>query len=161
MPTYPLLAPPPLSSGSPSAHPPSIVTSLVPPMFNAQAEESPKNLILKKVMNELDRINNGMNKSITLNSPTINDLEDCCVKSALNCFQSKVLYLSVPDGKLKKLQIIISNELHKIVNRVSDCKPKELEKAQCKPCDSYKEVDSQTFVQNLKTLLQKIYASQP
>ncbi|XP_052471508.1 interleukin-21 [Carassius gibelio] len=129
--------------------------------FAAQAEESPKYLFLKKVMNELDRIKNGLetNKSITLNSPTINDLEDCCVKSALNCFQSKVLYLPVVDSKLKTLQKIIQKELHKIVNRVPNCKPKELEKAQCKQCDSYKEVDSQTFVKNLKTLLQKMYAS--
>uniref|UniRef100_A0A8C1IDB0 Interleukin-21 n=1 Tax=Cyprinus carpio TaxID=7962 RepID=A0A8C1IDB0_CYPCA len=123
----------------------------------AQAEVSPMILTLSKVMNELNNISKEMNKSTTLKSPTINDLEDCCVKSALGCFRSKVFHLSVPERKLKSLNII-SRELHKsiIVNSVSSCKPEEIQKAQCKSCDSYKVVDSQTFVQNFQTLLQKV-----
>uniref|UniRef100_A0A671L3N9 Interleukin-21 n=1 Tax=Sinocyclocheilus anshuiensis TaxID=1608454 RepID=A0A671L3N9_9TELE len=130
--------------------------------FAAQAESSPKILTLSKVMNELNKINQGMNKSRTLNSPTINDLEDCCVKSALDCFRAKVFHLSVTDAKLKRSQKIISHELRKsvIVSVVSNCKPEEIQKAQCKSCDSYKKVDSQTFVQNFQTLMQKIYASE-
>uniref|UniRef100_A0A8C1F0A3 Interleukin-21 n=2 Tax=Cyprinus carpio TaxID=7962 RepID=A0A8C1F0A3_CYPCA len=128
----------------------------------AQAEVSPMILTLSKVMNELNNISKEMNKSTTLKSPTINDLEDCCIKSALDCFRSKVFHLSVSDRKLKQSQRIISHELHKsiIVNSVSNCKPEETQKAQCKSCDSYKVVDSQTFVQNFQTLLQKIYSSQ-
>ncbi|XP_016363108.1 interleukin-21-like [Sinocyclocheilus anshuiensis] len=132
--------------------------------FAAQAESSPKILTLSKVMNELNKINQGMikNKSRTLNSPTINDLEDCCVKSALDCFRAKVFHLSVTDAKLKRSQKIISHELRKsvILDSVSNCKPEEIQKAQCKSCDSYKKVDSQTFVQNFQTLMQKIYASE-
>uniref|UniRef100_A0A672S2D8 Interleukin-21 n=1 Tax=Sinocyclocheilus grahami TaxID=75366 RepID=A0A672S2D8_SINGR len=126
--------------------------------FAAQAEESPKILTLSKVMNELNKINKGMNKSRTLNSPTINDLEDCCVKSALDCFRAKVFHLSVTDAKLIRSRKIISHELCKsvILNSVSNCKPEEIQKAQCKSCDSYKKVDSQTFVQNFQTLLQKV-----
>uniref|UniRef100_A0A673GIP7 Interleukin 21 n=1 Tax=Sinocyclocheilus rhinocerous TaxID=307959 RepID=A0A673GIP7_9TELE len=84
--------------------------------------------------------------------------QDCCVKSALDCFRAKVFYLSVTDAKLKRSQKIISHELRKsvIVSVVSNCKPEEIQKAQCKSCDSYKKVDSQTFVQNFQTLLQKV-----
>ncbi|KTG38621.1 hypothetical protein cypCar_00029964, partial [Cyprinus carpio] len=100
-------------------------------------------LTLSKVMNELNNISKEM---------------DCCIKSALDCFRSKVFHLSVSDRKLKQSQRIISHELHKsiIVNSVSNCKPEETQKAQCKSCDSYKVVDSQTFVQNFQTLLQKV-----
>uniref|UniRef100_A0A8C1WT64 Interleukin-21 n=1 Tax=Cyprinus carpio TaxID=7962 RepID=A0A8C1WT64_CYPCA len=126
----------------------------------AQAEVSPMILTLSKVMNELNNISKEMNKSTTLKSPTINDLEDCCVKSALGCFRSKVFHLSVPERKLKSLNII-SRELHKsIIVSVSDLCNDLFQKAQCKSCDSYKVVDSQTFVQNFQTLLQKIYSSQ-
>ncbi|XP_043112657.1 interleukin-21 [Puntigrus tetrazona] len=130
--------------------------------ITAKAEESPQILMLSKVMNELEKINKGMDKSTLLNSPTINDLKDCCVASALECFRSQVLHLSVADAKLKRLQKIISNELRKsvIVNSVSSCKPKEIQRAQCKSCDSYKKTDSRIFVQNFQTLLQMIYASQ-
>ncbi|KAK2890783.1 hypothetical protein Q8A67_013426 [Cirrhinus molitorella] len=139
------------------------MTDINPSSFReAQAEESPKILTLNKVMNELNKFNQGMDKSTTLNSPTINDLKDCCVASALECFRSKVIYLSVADAKLKKSQKIISHELRKsvIVNSVSSCKPEEIQKAQCKSCDEYKKVDSRTFLQNFRTLLEKIYASQ-
>uniref|UniRef100_A0A8C1WRC2 Interleukin 21 n=1 Tax=Cyprinus carpio TaxID=7962 RepID=A0A8C1WRC2_CYPCA len=86
--------------------------------------------------------------------------QDCCVKSALGCFRSKVFHLSVPERKLKSLNII-SRELHKsIIVSVSDLCNDLFQKAQCKSCDSYKVVDSQTFVQNFQTLLQKIYSSQ-
>ncbi|XP_073676094.1 interleukin-21 [Garra rufa] len=131
--------------------------------FSAQAEESPVILTLNKVMNELNKINQGMtDKNTILNSPTVNDLKDCCVASALECFRSKVIYLSVSDAKLKRSQKIISNELRKsfIVKSVSSCKPDKIQKAQCKSCDAYKKVDSRTFGENFQTLLQKIYASQ-
>uniref|UniRef100_A0A672S233 Interleukin-21 n=1 Tax=Sinocyclocheilus grahami TaxID=75366 RepID=A0A672S233_SINGR len=125
--------------------------------FAAQAEESPKILTLSKVMNELNKINKGMNKSRTLNSPTINDLEDCCVKSALDCFRAKVFHLSVTDAKLIRSRKIISHELCKsVIVSVSDLCNVLFQKAQCKSCDSYKKVDSQTFVQNFQTLLQKV-----
>ncbi|XP_052430585.1 interleukin-21 isoform X2 [Carassius gibelio] len=125
-------------------------------------------LTLSKVMNELNRINHGMvkDKSTSLNSPTIYDLKDCCVAPALECFRSQVLNLKVDEGKLnqrlKLSQKIIFNELRKsfIVKGVSSCKPEEIQTSQCKSCDSYNKVDSQTFMQSFQTLLQKIYTSQ-
>ncbi|KAF4105151.1 interleukin-21 [Onychostoma macrolepis] len=130
----------------------------------AQAEESPKILTLSKVMNELNKINQGMikDKSTSLNSPTVNDLKDCCVASALECFRSQVNHLSVTDPKLRRSKMIVRRELQRplIVNSVSSCKPEEIQTAQCKSCDSYNKVDSRMFMQNFQTLLQKIYASQ-
>uniref|UniRef100_A0A8C1JW24 Interleukin 21 n=1 Tax=Cyprinus carpio TaxID=7962 RepID=A0A8C1JW24_CYPCA len=41
----------------------------------AEQAETPKILTLSKVMNELNKINHGMDKSTTLNSPTINHLK--------------------------------------------------------------------------------------
>ncbi|XP_050983165.1 interleukin-21 isoform X4 [Labeo rohita] len=127
-----------------------------------QAEESQKMLMLGKVIHELDKIKQGMVKTTTLNSPTINDLQDCCVASALECFRSQVNHLSVTDSKLKRTQKFIFNELRKklIVNAVSTCKSEEKQKAQCKSCDAYKKVDDGIFVENFQTLLEKIYASQ-
>ncbi|XP_056327891.1 interleukin-21 [Danio aesculapii] len=129
----------------------------------AQAEESPKILTLSKVMNELKKIQQGLtNSDMTwFNSPATNDLKDCCVASALECFRSKVVHLSVSNPNLKKAQNFVSKELRKsfIVKSVS-CTPQETQKAQCKSCDAYTMVNSRTFVDNFKTLLQKIYASQ-
>ncbi|XP_050983163.1 interleukin-21 isoform X2 [Labeo rohita] len=84
-------------------------------------------LMLGKVIHELDKIKQGMVKTTTLNSPTINDLQDCCVASALECFRSQVNHLSVTDSKLKRTQKFIFNELRKklIVNAVSTCKSEE------------------------------------
>uniref|UniRef100_A0A672S1I1 Interleukin 21 n=1 Tax=Sinocyclocheilus grahami TaxID=75366 RepID=A0A672S1I1_SINGR len=130
--------------------------------FAAQAEESPKILTLSKVMNELNKINKGMNiflfAGFMLNCWFSFFTQDCCVKSALDCFRAKVFHLSVTDAKLIRSRKIISHELCKsvIVSVVSNCKPEEIQKAQCKSCDSYKKVDSQTFVQNFQTLLQKV-----
>lgn len=39
--------------------------------------------------------------------------QDCCVASALECFRSQVLDLSVTDAKLKRSQKIVFNELRK------------------------------------------------
>uniref|UniRef100_A0A673JPJ3 Interleukin-21 n=1 Tax=Sinocyclocheilus rhinocerous TaxID=307959 RepID=A0A673JPJ3_9TELE len=123
----------------------------------AQAEESPKILTLSKVMNELNKINHGM-VSCRLCFFT----QDCCVASALECFRSQVLNLSVADAKLKRSQRIISHELRKsvIVKSVSSCKPEEIQTSQCKSCDSYNKVDSRMFVQNFQTLLQKVSSKQ-
>uniref|UniRef100_A0A672NF47 Interleukin-21 n=1 Tax=Sinocyclocheilus grahami TaxID=75366 RepID=A0A672NF47_SINGR len=128
----------------------------------AQAEESPKILTLSKVMNELNKVNHGMVSCKSLNSPTINDLKDCCVASALECFRSQVLNLSVADAKLKRSQRIISHELRKsvIVKSVSSCKTEEIQTSQCKSCDSYNKVDSRMFVKNFQTLLQKVSSKQ-
>uniref|UniRef100_A0A9J7YF90 Interleukin-21 n=1 Tax=Cyprinus carpio carpio TaxID=630221 RepID=A0A9J7YF90_CYPCA len=149
----------PILSGGHQGFPPIVVCWIA-----AQAEESPKILTLSKVMNELNKINHGMikDKSIRLNSPTINDLKDCCVASALECFRSQVLDLSVTDAKLKRSQKIVFNELRKslIVNSVSTCKPEEIQTSQCKSCDSYNKVDSPIFVQNFLTLLQKVSSKQ-
>ncbi|NP_001122046.1 interleukin-21 precursor [Danio rerio] len=124
----------------------------------AQAEESPKILTLSKVMNELKKIQQGLTNSnkTWFNSPATNDLKDCCVASALECFRSKVLHLSVSDEKLKKSQRSVHHELRKsfIVDSVS-CTPQETQKAQCKSCEAYTMVNSRTFVDNFKTLLQK------
>ncbi|XP_051716996.1 interleukin-21 isoform X1 [Ctenopharyngodon idella] len=134
--------------------------------FVSQAELSPMQLTLRKVMNELEKVNNVMDKSTSsFNSPTTNDLKDCCIRSALECFRSQVMNLNVTQEKpiIKSLKSI-SNESRKkvIVEKLPSCNLVEGEKkeAQCKPCESYSKVNSQMFVQNFQTLLQKIYASQ-
>ncbi|XP_077104173.1 interleukin-21 isoform X2 [Siphateles boraxobius] len=117
-------------------------------------------LTLGKVMNELEKIKKGMGKSTTLiNSPTTNDLKDCCIASALESFRHSMTRVPVTNAKLVKIQQKITRELGKkiILNGLPSCKPEETKKAQCE--SSYSEVDSQTFVQNFRTLLQKIYAS--
>ncbi|XP_077104171.1 interleukin-21 isoform X1 [Siphateles boraxobius] len=128
--------------------------------FVSQADESPMILTLGKVMNELEKIKKGMGKSTTLiNSPTTNDLKDCCIASALESFRHSMTRVPVTNAKLVKIQQKITRELGKkiILNGLPSCKPEETKKAQCE--SSYSEVDSQTFVQNFRTLLQKIYAS--
>ncbi|XP_067312786.1 interleukin-21 isoform X2 [Pseudorasbora parva] len=115
---------------------------------------------LNKVMHELEKIQKGMGQSnISIHSPTTNDLKDCCIASALECFRTNVLNLTVTDARLKKSQIMLKNELRKktILEGLPSCS--EIQKAQCKSCDSYSKVNSQTFVNNFQTLLQKIYAS--
>ncbi|CAM4618075.1 unnamed protein product [Leuciscus chuanchicus] len=125
------------------------------------ADESPMILTLGKVMNDLGKIKKAMGKSpILINSPITNELKDCCIASALESFRHNMIRVSVTDAKLKKVQGKISRELSKkiILNGLPICKPEETQKAQCE--SSYREVNSQTFVQNFQTLLQKIYASQ-
>ncbi|XP_039510976.1 interleukin-21 isoform X2 [Pimephales promelas] len=118
-------------------------------------------LTLGKVMNDLEKINRGMGKSTTLiNSPSTNDLKDCCIEPALESFRHNVTRLPITDAKLIKIGGKISRELRKsiIMNGLHKCGKEETQKAQCE--SSYSEVDSKTFVQNFRTLLQKIYASQ-
>ncbi|XP_048043897.1 interleukin-21 [Megalobrama amblycephala] len=133
--------------------------------FVSKAEQSPTQLTLKKVMKELEKINKVMDKNASLlYSPTTNDLKDCCIRSALECFRSQVMNLKFTEDKPIKSLKSISNESRKklIVDNLPICKTVEGEEteAQCKSCESYSQVNSQMFVQNFQTLLQKIYASQ-
>ncbi|TRY93978.1 hypothetical protein DNTS_021129 [Danionella cerebrum] len=130
-------------------------------VFTATAEESPKILTLNKVMKALSRIQQGLATNTTLfNSPTTNDLKECCVPSALECFRTKILSLNVTDNKLKKKQITVFYELRKsmIVNSISKCTAEEKQKAECRSCDSYEMVNGTKFLENFQTLLQKIYS---
>ncbi|XDV37747.1 hypothetical protein PO909_007304 [Leuciscus waleckii] len=70
-----------------------------------------------------------------------------------------MIRVSVTDAKLKKVQGKISRELSKkIIVSVSDVYNVLFQKAQCE--SSYREVNSQTFVQNFQTLLQKVSSRQ-
>nr|XP_055034106.1 interleukin-21 isoform X1 [Misgurnus anguillicaudatus] len=127
----------------------------------ATAEDSPTVLTLNKVMFELKKIkewSKGQDNNTPIHSPTVNDIEDCCIASALECFQSKWIEFPVND-KLKKSQITIKRNLGKtfIVKSVSSCSPEETKKAKCKTCDSYPLVHRHKFLENFHTLLQKIF----
>ncbi|KAK7140912.1 hypothetical protein R3I93_015150 [Phoxinus phoxinus] len=127
----------------------------------SQADESPMILTLNKVMNDLEKIRKGMGKSTSLiNSPNTSDLKDCCFASALKSFGQNMTRVPLTGAKLVNIQKKISRELSKtiILNGLPSCKAEETQKAQCE--SSYSEVTSQTFVQNLLTLLQRIYARQ-
>lgn len=127
----------------------------------ATAEDSPTVLTLNKAMNELKKIkewSKGQDNNMQIHSPTVNDIEDCCIASALKCFRSKVIDIPVND-KVKMSQIWINRNLGKtlIVKSVSSCSREETEKAQCKACDSYPLVHRHKFLENFHTLLQKIF----
>ncbi|XP_067239495.1 interleukin-21 isoform X2 [Chanodichthys erythropterus] len=135
--------------------------------FVSKAEQSPTQLTLKKVMKELEKINKVTDKNASLlYSPTTNDLKDCCIRSALECFSSQVMSLKLTEYKPTHVKLLrsIARESPKrvIVDNLPICKPVvgEEKEAQCKSCESYSQVNSQMFVQNFQTLLQKIYASQ-
>ncbi|ROL41096.1 Interleukin-21 [Anabarilius grahami] len=133
--------------------------------FVSQAEQTPMQLTLRKVMKELEKINKVMDKNASLfNSPTTNDLKDCCIRSALECFRSQVMNLKVTGDKHIKSLKIISNESRKklIVDNLPNCKTVEGEEkeAQCKSCESYSQVNSQMYMKNFLTLLQKVSSKQ-
>ncbi|KAK9963745.1 hypothetical protein ABG768_006911 [Culter alburnus] len=135
--------------------------------FVSKAEQSPTQLTLKKVMKELEKINKVMDKNASLlYSPTTNDLKDCCIRSALECFSSQVMNLKLTEYKpthIRSLKSIARESPKRVIVSVWLCLLlivwKNIE-AQCKSCESYSQVNSQMFVQNFQTLLQKIYASQ-
>ncbi|XP_056626374.1 interleukin-21 [Triplophysa dalaica] len=126
----------------------------------AAAEESATILTIRKAMKELKKLekeySRGTVTDIMINSPTVNDMKDCCIASALKCFASKVIYLPVNN---KMAQKVIHRDLLKtktILNKVSSCS-NETEKAQCKPCNMYPMVEGVTYLENFQTLLQKIF----
>ncbi|XP_051506512.1 interleukin-21-like isoform X2 [Myxocyprinus asiaticus] len=113
--------------------------------------------MLNRVRHYVDKLKGMVNNTNFINSPITGEIKECCIKSALECFRSKVLFLN--GSNIKKSQTIINSDLRKpaITKTVSICSQKEIQEAQCKSCDSYPKVDSRTFMQNFQTLLQKIF----
>ncbi|XP_069050452.1 interleukin-21 isoform X2 [Lepisosteus oculatus] len=92
-----------------------------------------------------------------LNTPLIEDIEDCCIPSALRCFKEMLPGLTTTDEqksqKVKKMCYKMSN---KTIDRTGNvCTPEEVEKASCRACDSYEMKDSKDFLNAMEKLLQK------
>ncbi|XP_036431333.1 interleukin-21 [Colossoma macropomum] len=92
-------------------------------------------------------------------SPT-NGIEECCARSALECFNSQML--NIPTSN-KELQ----NKLHKTLRKnmtvtsVDRCTVEEKARVKCQPCNSYPMIDSHEFMKNLLSLLQKAFILLP
>ncbi|KAL7858422.1 hypothetical protein AOLI_G00185240 [Acnodon oligacanthus] len=92
-------------------------------------------------------------------SPTTG-IEDCCSWSALECFSSQLLSIPTSNKALQaKLRKTLSKKI--IVSSVDRCTVEQKAKVNCQPCNSYPMIESNEFMKNLLTLLQKSFMQLP